>query len=83
MVPVSRARGSATLGYSSPSAEWVPGTQLSSHPHWLWDPVTDNCPLLLAAPELGWAPGQLARLQRSGLVAGALLAFSTQKPSGQ
>ncbi|XP_073915566.1 parathyroid hormone/parathyroid hormone-related peptide receptor isoform X6 [Castor canadensis] len=34
------------------------------------------------APELGWAPGQLARLQRSGLVAGALLAFSTQKPSG-
>lgn len=34
-------------------------------PHGSCDRVTDNCSLLLAAPELGWAPGRMARLQRA------------------
>lgn len=52
-------------------------------PHRLRDQVTDNCPLLLAAPELGWALGDWPDCRGVGRVAGALPALSTQRPSDQ
>lgn len=47
------------------------------------DQVTDNCPLLLAAPELGWALGSWPDCRGVGLVAGALPVLGTQKPSNR
>lgn len=52
-------------------------------PHGFRDQVTDNCPLLLAAPELGWALGDWPDCRGLGRVAGALPALSTQRPSDQ
>lgn len=77
-----RASPPPALSFGSLSAEWVAGAPLSS-PRGLRDQVTDNCPLLLAAPGLGWAPGTWPGCRGAGLVAGALPALGTQRPSDQ
>lgn len=52
-------------------------------PYGSCDQVTDNCPLLLAASELGWAPGRMARLQRAKLGGWSPPKLSTHRPSDQ
>lgn len=74
---------SASAGLRQPLCRMGSWGSSALLPHALRDQVTDNCPLLLAAPELGEAPGNWPDCRRVGRVAGALPALSTQTPSDQ
>lgn len=74
---------SASAGLQQPLCRMGSWGSSALLPHALQDQVTDNCPLLLAAPELGWALGSWPDCRGVGRVAGALPALSTQTPSDQ